>query len=448
MKPFTLAIDDTDTRQGGCTTHFLGLLLLKLAREDRVVLEDYPLLVRLAPGVPYKTRGNAAVAIRGWLVRGALEDLVSEALEAAQEYSNAPWGPGKEPGIAVYPGVDGWREPWLRKLYREALSGLVSRRAAEQAARKSGARLYGGRGAIGAAAALAALAPGDPYTFELLAYRRPEYWGTGRCVRHDPMIEAWIPPCAFNNFDLTSRTLVAAPHGPDPVLAGFRGTCPEYLGCYERALCEEPHFWVLYRSNQHTDTHHTSAKPRPYSSLLWDARIVSNPDRAPGGHLLVRTDMGVAAAYRETGPVRELLTRLPPGARVLLGGTLKPRRGGLTLGIEKVYTFRSPPLVTRLNPRCPRCGARMKSAGRRGGYKCARCGYRAPDAGPIIVRSPPPAPGEVAPPPGRIGHLVRPPYVFRLPSALPGRLSLDRVVSPRHPPLWTMSCDPRVFTSC
>jgi len=29
------------------------------------------------------------------------------------------------------------------------------------------------------------------------------------------------------------------------------------------------------------------------------------------------------------------------------------------------------------NPRCPRCGARMKSAGRGKGWKCPKCGYRA-----------------------------------------------------------------------
>src|SRR5665648_562942 len=55
-----VAIDDTDSRAGGCTTYIASLVVQRF-RESVV---GYPLLVRLNPTIPYKTRGNGAVAIR------------------------------------------------------------------------------------------------------------------------------------------------------------------------------------------------------------------------------------------------------------------------------------------------------------------------------------------------------------------------------------------------
>ena len=447
MIPFSLALDDTDSPSGGCTTHLAGLLLALLAREDRILLSDYPLLVRLAPGVPFKTRGNAAVVIRGYLLRGDLAELAAIAYNLAASYGDYPWGPLKEPGIALYPGVDPWREPRLRSLYLEAVSGLIHSSRAESAARKAGVRLLGGRGRIGAAASLAALAPGDPYTFELIAYRRPEMIGTERCIRDDPLFEAGLPPCTFNNVDITTGRTVAAPHGPDPVLAGFRGTCVDALGCYSRLLCEEPHFWVLYRSNQHTDIHYSRGPARPYQSLRATLTLTESPRRIAGGHVLARTREGiVVAAYRESGPIRELLSRLTPGDRVTIGGTVKPRMGEHTLGAEKLFAAYLGPREIAVNPRCPRCGHRMKSLGRQSGFKCPKCGYRDPSASKIRIRLVPPAVGPASPPPGRIGHLVRPYNLYRLPRWEPP----DRGVEPgevlsysSRPPVSTMLACPQ-----
>ena len=277
-------------------------------------------------------------------------------------------------------------------------------------------RLVGGKGKIGAAAALAALAPGDPYTFELIAYRRPEMIGSERCIRDDPLFEAQLPPCTFNNIDLTSGRTVAAPHGPDPVLAGFRGTCMEALGCYSSLLCEEPHFWVLYRSNQHTDIHFSQKQPRPYQSLKTVLTLSEQPRRIAGGHVLVKTKKNVTvAAYRESGPIRAVLDKLSVGDTVLVGGTVKPRSGSYTLGAEKLFSIRMAPREITVNPRCPRCGHRMKSLGRRSGFRCPKCGYKDPLAAKIRIPLIPVAVGPASPPPGRIGHLVRPYNLYRLP---------------------------------
>ena len=436
---FTLALDDADSPRGGCTTHLLGLVLARL--RGRIRLLDYPLLIRLAPGVPWKTRGNAAVVLRAEAVRGSPRDVLEEAWSLAREYSSGrSREPGKGPGIAMILDGEPWRRGLLARLYREAVRGLVSPRAVEAVARREGLTLLGGRGRVGAAAALAALGPGEEYTYELIAYRRPELWGEERCVLDDPGVEAGIPACAFNNIDLPARRTAAAPHGPDPVLAGFRGTCPGGLGCYASILCEEPHFWVLYRSNQHTDAHaRHPLRPRPYESgraLLG----VEGLRVLPGGHALARARLGGeelwVAAYRESGPVRRALELVGAPSMVELHGTLHPREGGPTLSVEALHRAVSRPRTVRLAPRCPRCGRRMKSAGRGKGYKCPSCGYRDRSAAPLEVALPPRASSSrVTPTPLGISHLTRPSHVYKLPSGPPRPPSYGEVFSPgREPP--------------
>ena len=57
-----IGIDDTDSNEGMCTTYLGALLLDELKAYGTV--EALPMLVRLNPTIPYKTRGNAAVALK------------------------------------------------------------------------------------------------------------------------------------------------------------------------------------------------------------------------------------------------------------------------------------------------------------------------------------------------------------------------------------------------
>ena len=57
-----IGLDDTDSKKGMCTT-YLAALLVGLLKECAEIA-DYPLLVRLNPTIEYKTRGNAATAIK------------------------------------------------------------------------------------------------------------------------------------------------------------------------------------------------------------------------------------------------------------------------------------------------------------------------------------------------------------------------------------------------
>src|SRR5581483_2560409 len=63
MQVLHVAFDDTDSRAGRCTTH-LGFKVAEHLKKMGVELVDYPLLIRLNPNIPWKTRGNGAVCLR------------------------------------------------------------------------------------------------------------------------------------------------------------------------------------------------------------------------------------------------------------------------------------------------------------------------------------------------------------------------------------------------
>src|SRR5512136_3057513 len=58
--PVYLGVDDTDSLRGMCTT-FLATELVRALRDWDLI--GYPRLVRLNPNIPWKTRGNGAIAM-------------------------------------------------------------------------------------------------------------------------------------------------------------------------------------------------------------------------------------------------------------------------------------------------------------------------------------------------------------------------------------------------
>ena len=55
-----IGIDDTDSLDGGCTTWLITEIIAELQELDLI---GPPRLVRLNPNVPWKTRGNGALAL-------------------------------------------------------------------------------------------------------------------------------------------------------------------------------------------------------------------------------------------------------------------------------------------------------------------------------------------------------------------------------------------------
>ncbi len=373
MPVLAIGLDSFDTAFTGCTTHLASLVAIELARQG-YSLVDYPWLVRLNPTVPWKTRGNAAVAILVAVdTRAEAEKAVREAvLPLAKAYGAQP----KATLAALYvedaePSLGGWleaRNPCLERLYHRAVHTLAPLEQAMECIRSSGEMLasigLGRRGTVGAAAALG-MEPRSDYTFELLAYRRPSRWLEPRRIDPGSVVEYdyRYRPLTFSNYDYEKDIPLIAPHGHDPVLYGVRGEEPQVLlrALEEIEAGEEPSHWMLYRSNQATNAHLrplTASRARPYTNPVLVVRLEEEPRRLPGGHVVARasdhTGTVTLAAYRETGALREALLSLKPGDLVAAAGGVKPRRGQPTLNLEALVPLRSgrPP-----RPCCPSwCG--------------------------------------------------------------------------------------------
>lgn len=365
-----VGVDDTDSRQGGCTT---SLAAAVVALFPELSLDGPPRLVRLNPNVPWKTRGNAAVALR--FAGGVpLDDALARVDALVRR--EAQVSEGTEPGVAV---ADRPLPAWL---YDAAVSRIVERSEAEQALKESGAQWSGGRGVIGAAAALAW--PAQRTTWELIAYREPAQLGAPREVDDAWAREVeWGYPTTFDTYDLVERETVAVPSGPDPVLWGLRGEDPAELHAASAVMGpERPARETLFLTNQGTDDHLRDkrvADARAFDSARLRVRVQEKPVDHHG-HVFVRVadDTGEmrAAAYAPTRSFRRLVRHLAPGDEVTLAGGVKPGPDGqLTLGIEKMLVHKTTPRKAG-NPLCPACGRAMKSAGKDAGFRCRECGTR------------------------------------------------------------------------
>ncbi|MEM4520751.1 MAG: DUF1743 domain-containing protein, partial [Candidatus Bathyarchaeia archaeon] len=170
-----IGFDDTDSPRMGCTTYVAALIIEKLT-EMGIRFIDYPNLIRLNPNVPWKTRGNGALCLRVLCEDNLYDDVKETVAEIIEENSDLEYD-GTEPGVVFLRGDVPQK---IREFAREAIQGIVSIKSALKLIRVSGAEAIGyksGRGIIGGLAAVGELLLGD-HTFELIAYRRREFWGT------------------------------------------------------------------------------------------------------------------------------------------------------------------------------------------------------------------------------------------------------------------------------
>lgn len=142
-----IGIDDTDTDTEGATFALALALLQHLAKLDGVMPIGHR-VVMLNPRIEGLTAGNSC----SYIEVAVVPDLVPRIEEAAvrfvtDEAASPEWG------IAVRQGFRVPRD--LRAYGKSARESVVTRDAAEATARRFGAHLYGGRGVIGALAAVA-----------------------------------------------------------------------------------------------------------------------------------------------------------------------------------------------------------------------------------------------------------------------------------------------------
>ncbi len=449
-----LGFDDTDSPTGMCTT-YLALEVVRLLRARGLQLIGFPRLVRLNPNIPWKTRGNGALCLRVGRGRGPGRAIGFDRGSPIVAY---PGGRNPGDGLGLLPDLE---DLFLRRcelqcpnthpaffltrrrppssLYWRAVRTFVDPAEVLPLAKALGdVRLFKeGRGIVGAAAAVS-WRPRDR-TYEVLAYRHPERWGTDRRIEaRDVALLDDRFPSTFNNFDHRRGRIALAPHTPCPVLLGIRGDDPAVLPSALASLGNEgPEAWLLFETNQGTDDHIQVKEfggAAAMESIRTSARVVAAPHVLIGGHVRVILDDGkpfAALAYEPSKEFRRVVRALVPGDRVVAWGSVRAEPRGLNL--EKLQVqFLAPRLRKVTNPRCPACGRAMKSVGFGQGFRCPTCRMRAPRSAAIFLEEKPAiSPGVYEPPVCARRHISKP--VKRLPWASPPPAE----PSPRPPPLWT-----------
>ena len=340
-----VGIDDTDSLDGGCTT-WVALRVIEELLPDFDLIGP-PRLVRLNPDVPWKTRGNGAVALA--FGRGAGEQmqvgelpngpvfahaeaapvaLDAEALlERVLAIVRAEARPSAQPGVIV----SETRPP--EGLYWQGVRGIVRDTQLREALEGSAhAGLNGGRGLAGAACALAWSPRSGGValrcTWELLGYRERDRWGTPRKISAESVAAVAAVEKTFGCRDPDGSPAMV-PHSPCPVLWGLRGLEPAPLTVGFVALGpEQPERWLLWQTNQATDDHYATALPAEGgASVRLSGTVAAAAQSRRGGHRF----FGFAheggelecAAFEPSGDFRHVVDMLVPDDELEVCGSFE-----------------------------------------------------------------------------------------------------------------------------
>jgi tRNA(Ile2)-agmatinylcytidine synthase len=428
-----VGVDDTDSPRGGCTTWTLTEVLDE-ARDAGIDLIGEPRLVRLNPNIPWKTRGNAALAARFGVGRGRRRALGEVGGRPVWSFSNSTplsreesrrwieraWRRVLNASRAEEEGTDPVLVASDRalppELYWNAVRDVVEPGPILERLSAEGAvvRVRGDpRGAVGASAAIAW--PASRRTWELITYRRPERFGTPRDVDPESVRAAQRRhPELFLCHDARTRRLLVAPHTPCPILYGVRATRADVPMAARREIRSEPaERWLLFRTNQGTGDHLVSrpaAALASYRSAVVRGRVASNPRALTGGHvrfeIVDRVGTSLTCfAFEPTKTLPQVAQALGPGDDLRVWGS--HGRGGV-LRVEGIEVRRlARRFGTSAPPRCPSCGIASRSLGSARGFRCDRCRRRWP---PEAARTPGAsagiAPGIYHPTPSARRHLA------------------------------------------
>ncbi|WP_406660256.1 tRNA(Ile)(2)-agmatinylcytidine synthase [Methanolobus sp. ZRKC3] len=382
-----IGIDDTDSREGMCTTYLAALLIDELSAFGTLLAD--PLLIRLNPTIPHKTRGNASVAICIDCAdpQAVIEHVVSRVSSFSRLECDTT-----NPGVAFV--MDGEYEQVKQELgafFRRAVTDVISIDDAKDLAAKLGLEFRtfkNGRGLIGSLAACGAmLNPGWDHTYEYLAYRKQDVWGSSRSVDIGSVYGAdrKTYPNTWDSVDFVNDLVVCVPHSPDPVLFGIRGNSKSSVSeSAELIISESVERSRIFKTNQGTDMHLLSASSiseiEGMHSYILEGTVQSKAETIRGGHsifVLEDTfgDTIDCAAFEPTKNFREIIRNLLPGDGVVVYGSVMDG----TLNVEKINILSIVEDFEKRNPECPSCGKRMKSAGAGQGYRCKKCGTSATD---------------------------------------------------------------------
>ena len=392
-----IGIDDTDSVDGGCTTWVATEIIRELSDFDLI---GPPRLVRLNPNVPWKTRGNGAVAFtfgrgkgerkkigqfgdddifsfeKGLDLEYNKNDIITRLSKVVLDISH----PDSQPGIVV-------SDVFLPEgLYWQGVRDFVTQEMLSEVL--EGTKTFGLRGSRGLCGAACSLAwSGNSitshkinYTWELIGYREKENWGSQREVSSSSIQLVSNLDGVFSCIDNDGKVAMV-PNSPCPVLWGFRGTSSSVLLEKHDILGpEKPVRWLLYKTNQATDDHLSSkslSEIKDGDCLFLECNVFSKPNTIKGGHRFFDVqdnsgDIARCAAFEPTKGFRNIVDNLEIGDSILVCGSVKNG----TINLEKFQLINLVPrLVKPSNPLC-KCGQRTHSSGKNSYYRCKKCGEK------------------------------------------------------------------------
>ena len=180
IKYLHIGIDDTDSPDGMCTTYLACHIIDKL-KEVGIEIVGCPRLIRLNPFARFKTRGNGGVAFK--ILNDDKTDLAKKIVLDEVEKLAMFDCDNTNPGVVFY---DGEITDEMVEYSFKAIYSFITINEAEEFGNSIGCELHKfkkGRGIIGSIAAIGL--PLEDFTYELLAYRVPENYGTKRHIDYD-----------------------------------------------------------------------------------------------------------------------------------------------------------------------------------------------------------------------------------------------------------------------
>ena len=378
IKYLYIGIDDTDSPDGMCTTYLASQIINKF-NDNGIELVGYPRLIRLNPFARFKTRGNGGVSLKilNNDKAGLARQIVLEEVEKLSMFDCD----NTNPGVIFY---DGEITEKMENYAFRAIYEFITIEEAEEFGKSVGCEIHKfkkGRGIIGSIAAISL--PLSDYTYELLAYRNAENYGTKRRIDYESvyLMDKKTFPDTFENIDYSENYIAIEPKTPCPVLYGIRSNNVEALKeAKEIVEVGEPIVdWCIFKTNQHTDMHIQKAESISEMEQFGCYEVVGEVKNKPriidGGHMFFfisdKSGEIECGAYEPTKNFRKTVSHLRPGDTIRVFGGIGEQN---TFNIEKFQVIKLNDVEYK-NPICE-CGKSMTSAGKNKGFKCKRCGNR------------------------------------------------------------------------
>lgn len=376
-----IGFDDTDSRKGMCTT-FLAYKVVEYLKKEKIKFIDYPYLIRFNPNVPWKTRGNGAVALKIKTQKPTL--IKKNIIKYIKKYSAV--NDGANPGLVFYEHKDIPED--FAKFGKMALYRLVGRNEVKKFIQDNEIETYhlgNGQGLIGAIGAIGY--DFRDHTFELISYRDKKNLGKKREILKDSVkkMQQLTFPKTFNSFDESKNRVLIAPHGPDPVLFGVRGEDPDAVIKGASLVKSNEKFcgYMVFRSNQGTGDHLQNELDvenlKPFSSGYVTGKISKKPQTVLGGHVffsISKNGTTVKCAVYKPTRLATIAEKMMEGDLVKIGGGVRKssKKHKQVLNVEFLEILDLKKHVVTVNPICKRCDKHMKSKGKNQGYQCSKCG--------------------------------------------------------------------------